>query len=87
MYPFLFGLQHMEEIRMTGARVRTPDTPLLHNLIVRAVVEEGNITPMKEFTPPTIPEDFNTAIRSGKVRASTHIISQSMMREVIMLLN
>lgn len=42
---------------------------------------------MKEFTPPTIPEDFNTAIRSGKVRASTHIISQSMMREVIMLLN
>lgn len=28
---------------------------------------------MKEFTPPTIPEEFNTAIRSGKVRASTHI--------------
>lgn len=30
---------------------------------------------MKEFTPPPIPEDLNTAIKSGKVRVSTHIIS------------
>lgn len=30
---------------------------------------------MKEFKPPQIPEDLNTAIKSGKVRAPTHIIS------------
>lgn len=30
---------------------------------------------MKEITPPQIPEDLNTAIKSGKVRAPTHIIS------------
>ena len=30
---------------------------------------------MKEFTPPQIPEDLNIAIKSGKVRAPTHIIS------------
>jgi len=30
---------------------------------------------VKEFTPPQIPEDLNTAIKSGKVRAPTHIIS------------
>lgn len=30
---------------------------------------------MKEVTPPQIPEDLNTAIKSGKVRAPTHIIS------------
>ncbi|RZB91773.1 ATP-citrate synthase beta chain protein 2 [Glycine soja] len=39
------------------------------------LVEEGNITPIKEFAPPPIPEDLNTTIRSGKVRAPTHIIS------------
>lgn len=30
---------------------------------------------MKEVKPPQIPEDLNTAIKSGKVRAPTHIIS------------
>ncbi|KAG9143949.1 hypothetical protein Leryth_022968 [Lithospermum erythrorhizon] len=37
--------------------------------------EEGKITPIKEVTPPQIPEDLKTAIKSGKVRAPTHIIS------------
>ncbi|XP_022633543.1 ATP-citrate synthase beta chain protein 1-like isoform X2 [Vigna radiata var. radiata] len=41
-----------------------------HNL-----VEEGKITPVKEITPPPIPEDLSSAIKSGKVRAPTHIIS------------
>ncbi|XP_030539955.1 ATP-citrate synthase beta chain protein 2 [Rhodamnia argentea] len=39
------------------------------------LVEEGKISPVKEVTPPQIPEDLNTAIKSGKVRAPTHIIS------------
>ncbi|VAI78777.1 unnamed protein product [Triticum turgidum subsp. durum] len=39
------------------------------------LVEEGNIPPVPEVTPPLIPEDLNTAIKSGKVRAPTHIIS------------
>ena len=30
---------------------------------------------MPEVTPPPIPEDLNIAIKSGKVRAPTHIIS------------
>ncbi|KAJ6891415.1 hypothetical protein NC651_024802 [Populus alba x Populus x berolinensis] len=38
-------------------------------------VDEGKITPVKEFTPPQVPEDLNIAIKSGKVRAPTHIIS------------
>ena len=38
-------------------------------------VEEGNIPPVPEVTPPPIPEDLKTAIKSGKVRAPTHIIS------------
>ncbi|WRX09324.1 Citrate synthase - like 2 [Theobroma cacao] len=38
-------------------------------------VEEGKITAAKEFNPPQIPEDLNSAIKSGKVRAPTHIIS------------
>lgn len=29
----------------------------------------------RKFKPPQIPEDLNTAIKSGKVRAPTHIIS------------
>ena len=37
--------------------------------------EEGKITPIKEVKPPQIPEDLNSAIKSGKVRAPTHIIS------------
>ncbi|KAM3213125.1 hypothetical protein ACQJBY_065872 [Aegilops geniculata] len=39
------------------------------------LVEEGNIPPVPEVTPPPIPEDLNIAIKSGKVRAPTHIIS------------
>ncbi|KAL0433925.1 UNVERIFIED_CONTAM: ATP-citrate synthase beta chain protein 2 [Sesamum latifolium] len=38
-------------------------------------VEAGKVSPVKEVTPPQIPEDLNTAIKSGKVRAPTHIIS------------
>ncbi|WMV31330.1 hypothetical protein MTR67_024715 [Solanum verrucosum] len=38
-------------------------------------VEEGKITPIKEVTPPQIPEDLSTAIKGGKVRVPTHIIS------------
>ncbi|KAL2459714.1 ATP-citrate synthase beta chain protein 2 [Forsythia ovata] len=39
------------------------------------LVEEGKITPVKEVIPSQIPEDLNTAIKSGKVRAPTHIIT------------
>ncbi|GMH18234.1 hypothetical protein Nepgr_020075 [Nepenthes gracilis] len=39
------------------------------------LVEEGKIVPIKEITPPQIPEDLNSAIKSGKVRAPTHVIS------------
>ncbi|WVZ09683.1 hypothetical protein V8G54_014213 [Vigna mungo] len=39
------------------------------------LVGEGKIAPIKEFTPPPIPEDLNIAIKSGKVRSPTHIIS------------
>lgn len=38
-------------------------------------MEGGNITPIKEVIPPQIPEDLSIAIKSGKVRAPTHIIS------------
>ncbi|GKC20853.1 ATP-citrate synthase beta chain protein 2 [Tanacetum coccineum] len=37
--------------------------------------EDGKITSVKEIIPPQIPEDLNSAIKSGKVRAPTHIIS------------
>ena len=37
--------------------------------------EEGKISPVTEITPPLIPEDLKTAIKSGKVRAPTNIIS------------
>ncbi|KAG8052027.1 hypothetical protein GUJ93_ZPchr0001g29542 [Zizania palustris] len=39
------------------------------------LVEDGKISPVHEITPPPIPEDLKTAIKSGKVRAPTHIIS------------
>nr|VDD26721.1 unnamed protein product [Brassica oleracea] len=39
------------------------------------LVEEGKVSPIKEVTPPQIPEDLSSAIKSGKVRAHTHIIS------------
>ena len=38
-------------------------------------VEKKVITPVKDFVPPTVPEDLNAAIKSGKVRAPTHIVS------------
>lgn len=31
--------------------------------------------PVKEAIPPTVPEDLSFAIKSGKVRAPTHIVS------------
>lgn len=39
------------------------------------LVEKKVITPVKDFVPPTVPEDLNAAIKSGKVRAPTHIVS------------
>ncbi|KAG7991167.1 hypothetical protein I3843_02G061800 [Carya illinoinensis] len=39
------------------------------------LVEEKKIKPVKEVQPRQIPKDLNTAIKSGKVRAPTHIIS------------
>ncbi|KAF2598301.1 hypothetical protein F2Q68_00012052 [Brassica cretica] len=36
---------------------------------------EKLVSPIKEVTPPQIPEDLSSAIKSGKVRAHTHIIS------------
>ncbi|CAJ1963174.1 unnamed protein product [Sphenostylis stenocarpa] len=39
------------------------------------LVEEGKISPIREITPRPIPEDLISAIKSGKVRAPTHIIS------------
>nr|CAD1833156.1 unnamed protein product [Ananas comosus var. bracteatus] len=38
------------------------------------LIEEGKIAPVSEVTPPQIPEDLNIAIKSGRVRAPTHII-------------
>lgn len=40
-------------------------------------VEKGKVSPIKEVTPPQIPEDVSSATKSGKVRAPTHIISTS----------
>ncbi|CAL9064771.1 unnamed protein product [Musa banksii] len=39
------------------------------------LVEGGKIPPVSEVKPPQIPVDLKTAIKSGKVRAPTHIIS------------
>ncbi|RZR84790.1 hypothetical protein BHM03_00011671, partial [Ensete ventricosum] len=43
--------------------------------IYEGAVEEGKIAPVPEVEPPQIPEDLKSAIKSGKVRAPTHIIS------------
>jgi ATP citrate (pro-S)-lyase len=40
-----------------------------------SLVEKKVIAPVKDFVPPTVPEDLNAAIKSGKVRAPTHIVS------------
>ncbi|CAN6468536.1 unnamed protein product [Victoria cruziana] len=45
------------------------------NETFQKLVDEGKVTPVTEFKPPPIPEDLSTAIKSGKVRAPTHIIS------------
>eukprot|EP01018_Ginkgo_biloba_P027567 Gb_16144 [translate_table: standard] len=39
------------------------------------LVEKGKIIPTPDVKPPSIPEDLKVAIKSGKVRAPTHIIS------------
>eukprot|EP00270_Netrium_digitus_P002348 TRINITY_DN12682_c0_g1_i1.p1 TRINITY_DN12682_c0_g1~~TRINITY_DN12682_c0_g1_i1.p1 ORF type:complete len:609 (-),score=165.79 TRINITY_DN12682_c0_g1_i1:224-2050(-) len=39
------------------------------------LVEEGRIVPVPDITPPTVPEDLSAAIKAGKVRAPTHIVS------------
>nr|XP_043609417.1 ATP-citrate synthase beta chain protein 1-like isoform X2 [Erigeron canadensis] len=40
------------------------------------LTEEGKIVPIiKEVTPPQIPEDLTTAMKSGKVRVPTRIVS------------
>lgn len=40
-----------------------------------SLVERGLVGQTNEFKPPQIPEDLKTAVKSGKVRAPTHIIS------------
>ncbi|KAJ7544519.1 hypothetical protein O6H91_09G081600 [Diphasiastrum complanatum] len=39
------------------------------------LVEDGVILPTQEIVPPSVPEDLSSAIKSGKVRAPTHIVS------------
>jgi ATP citrate (pro-S)-lyase len=39
------------------------------------LVQKEVIVPVKEAIPPIVPEDLNFAIKSGKVRAPTHIVS------------
>ncbi|GAQ90472.1 ATP-citrate lyase B [Klebsormidium nitens] len=41
----------------------------------QALVEEGTVTPAQEVEPPIVPEDLKNAIKAGKVRAPTHIVS------------
>lgn len=39
------------------------------------LVGEAVIVPQKSTSPPQVPEDLNVAIKNGKVRAPTHIVS------------
>eukprot|EP00850_Spirogloea_muscicola_P010535 SM000062S19921 [mRNA] locus=s62:372932:375051:- [translate_table: standard] len=39
------------------------------------LVEEGKVVPAPDMKPPQVPEDLQHAIKAGKVRAPTHIIS------------
>ncbi|KAI5073316.1 hypothetical protein GOP47_0011329 [Adiantum capillus-veneris] len=39
------------------------------------LVEQGVISPIPDFQPPPVPQDLSVAIKAGKVRAPTHIIS------------
>jgi hypothetical protein len=38
-------------------------------------VEKKVVVPVEDYTPPPVPEDLNSAIKGGKVRALTHIVS------------
>eukprot|EP00250_Pteridium_aquilinum_P019303 c24386_g1_i1 orf=307-2133(+) len=48
--------------------------PLIKETYTR-LVEEGVIIPTADFQPPPVPQDLSAAIKAGKVRAPTHIIS------------
>ncbi|EFJ33298.1 hypothetical protein SELMODRAFT_270523 [Selaginella moellendorffii] len=39
------------------------------------LVASGVIIPVVDVTPPIVPEDLNIAVKNGKVRAPTHIVS------------
>ncbi|EFJ15935.1 hypothetical protein SELMODRAFT_271604 [Selaginella moellendorffii] len=39
------------------------------------LVASGVIIPVADVTPPIVPEDLNIAVKNGKVRAPTHIVS------------
>ena len=36
--------------------------------------QEGKIQPIEDFEPPSVPLDYNTAVRLGKVRRSTDVV-------------
>ncbi|XP_062108796.1 ATP-citrate synthase beta chain protein 2-like [Humulus lupulus] len=63
-----------EALREAGAVVPTSFEAVIKETFDK-LAEEGKISPVKEVMPPQIPEDLSTAIKSGKVRAPTHIIS------------
>ena len=48
--------------------------PLIKETYER-LVKEGVIVPIPELKPPPVPQDLNAAIKAGKVRAPTHIVS------------
>lgn len=39
------------------------------------LVEEGIVKPLVETPPPKVPEDLRVAIKAGRVRAPTHVVS------------
>jgi hypothetical protein len=39
------------------------------------LVEKKVVVPVEDYTLPPVPEDLNSAIKSGKVQAPTHIVS------------
>ncbi|CAI5928495.1 unnamed protein product [Closterium sp. NIES-65] len=64
-------------LKAAGAIVPTSFEDL--ETVIRATYEklvaEGAIQPVAEKQPPTVPEDLTAAIKAGKVRAPTHIVS------------
>ncbi|CAI5518151.1 unnamed protein product [Closterium sp. Naga37s-1] len=64
-------------LKAAGAIVPTSFEDL--EAVIRATYEklvaEGAIQPVAEKQPPTVPEDLTAAIKAGKVRAPTHIVS------------